>query len=166
MKRSELKTKYLKKSTSNFEKFRKEKHFCSRLYKKERKHLLDKLDIKLVTDNKKFLTTIKPIPSHKISIYSKIIIIEGDEIISANKDIAHKFHKLNKNTVSSLNIQCDSEFVNECDGLVDTVDVAIKKFKNHTSITSIKENIVSPEIFKIHKINLDNILKEDKKWNF
>ena len=128
--------------------------------------MLDKLDIKLVTDNKNFLTTIKPIPSHKISKYSKIIIVEGDEIISANKDAAQKCHKLNKNTVSSLNIQCDSKFVNKCDGLIDPVNIAIQKFKNHTSIMSINENIVSPEIFKIYKINLDSILKEDKKWNF
>ena len=54
MKRSELKTKYLQKSTLNFNKFRKEKNFRSRLYKSERKKLLDKLDIKLVTDNKIF----------------------------------------------------------------------------------------------------------------
>ena len=46
MKRSELNTKYLKKSTlENFNKFREQKNFCSRLYKKERKKFLDKLDI-------------------------------------------------------------------------------------------------------------------------
>ena len=36
------------------------------------------------------------------------------------------------------------------------------KFKNHPSIMYIKENIVSPEIFKFCKINLDDILKELK----
>ena len=52
MRRSELKIKYLKNSTlENFKKFRKQKKFCSRIYKKERKRFLDKLDIKLVTDN-------------------------------------------------------------------------------------------------------------------
>ena len=58
-----------------------------------------------------------------------------------------------KNAISSLNIQCDSEFVNECDGLEDPVEIAIQKFKNHLNIMSIKENIVSPEIFKFYKIN-------------
>ena len=53
MKRSELKIKYLKNSTENFNKFRKQKKFYRRLYKKERKKFLDKLDIKLVIDNKK-----------------------------------------------------------------------------------------------------------------
>ena len=57
MRRSELKTKYLKNSTlKNFNKFRKQKSFCSRFHKK-RKKLLDKLDIKLVTDNKNVWTT-------------------------------------------------------------------------------------------------------------
>ena len=65
-----------------------------------------------------------------------------------------------KNAVSSLSIQCDSEFVNECDGLKDPVEIAIQKFKNHSSIKSIKEKIGSPEIFKFCKINLDDILKE------
>ena len=40
------------------------------------------------------------------------------------------------------------------------LEIAIQKFKNNPSITSIKENIVSPEIFKFRKINLDDILKE------
>ena len=56
MKRFELKTKYLK-ILENFNKFRKQKIFCSRLYKKERKKFLDKLyiDIKLVAlTTKKF----------------------------------------------------------------------------------------------------------------
>ena len=57
-------------------------------------------------------------------------------------------------------IVSDSEFVNECDGLEDPVETAIQKFKNHPSIMSTKENIVSPEIFKFLKINLDDILKE------
>ena len=161
MRRSRLKAKYLKNSTlNNFNKCRKQKNFCSRLYKKERKKFFDKLDIKLVTDNKKFQTTIKLFLNHKLSKSSKITLVEGDKIISADKDIAQKFDKFYKNAVSSLNIQCDSDFVNECESLEDPVEIAIQKFKNHPSITSIKENIVSPEIFKFHKINLDDILKE------
>ena len=65
-----------------------------------------------------------------------------------------------KNAVSSLNIQCRSEFVNECDGMEDPVEIAIQKFENHPSIMYIKENIVSPEILKFCKINLDDILNE------
>ena len=123
---------------------------------------LDKLDIKLATDKKIYWTTIKPFLSHKVSKSSKITLVEGDEIISAARDIARKFDEFYKNAVSSLNIQCDSEFVNECDGLEDPVEVAIQKFKSHPSIMSVEENIASPEVFKFRKINLDDILKELK----
>ena len=83
MKRSELKTKYLKNSTlENFNKFGKQKKFCSRLYKKERKKFLDKLDIyKTSHNNKNFWATIKPLLSHKITKSSKITLVEGNEII-------------------------------------------------------------------------------------
>ena len=161
IKRSELKTKYLRNLTlENFNQFRKQKNFCNRLFKKERRKVLDKLNIQLATGNKKCWTTTKPFLSHKISKSFKITLAEGDEIISANKDIARKFDKFYKNPVSYLNIQCDSEFANECDGLEDPVEIAIQKFKKHPSITSIKQNIGSPEIFKFHKINLHEILKE------
>ena len=161
IKRSELKTKYLRNVTlENFNKFRKQKNFCNRLFKKERRKVLDKLNIQLATGNKKCWTTTKPFLSHKISKSFKITLAEGDEIISANKDITRKFDKFYKNPVSYLNIQCDSEFANECDGLEDPVEIAIQKFKKHPSITSIKQNIGSPEIFKFHKINLQEILKE------
>ena len=65
MKRSELKTKYLKNSIfENFSKFRKQKKICSRPYKRERKKFLDKLDTKLGTGSKKFWTTIKQFVSY------------------------------------------------------------------------------------------------------
>ena len=126
MRRSQLKAKYLKNSTlNNFNKCRKQKNFCSRLYKKERKKFFDKLDIKLVTDNKKFQTTIKLFLNHKLSKSSKITLVEGDKIISADKDIAQKVYEFYKNAVSSLNIQCGFEFANEFDGLEDSVEIAI-----------------------------------------
>ena len=37
------------------------KNFCSRLYKKERKKYYANLDIRNITDNKKFWKTVKPL---------------------------------------------------------------------------------------------------------
>ena len=55
MKRSELKTKYLKQKTKeSCQRFAKQRNYCSRLYKKERKKYYDNLDLKNITDNKKF----------------------------------------------------------------------------------------------------------------
>ena len=59
------------------------------------------------------MTTAKPFLSHKISKSSERTLVEGNKIISSDTDIAQKSDKLYKNVVSSLNIHCDSEFVNE-----------------------------------------------------
>ena len=97
-------------------------------------------------------TTIKPFLSHKVSKSSKITLVQSDEIMSVDKNIAQTFDKFYKNAVSSLNIQYDSEFVNKCDGLEDRVEIAIQKFKNHPSIMSTEENIVSQEISNFVKL--------------
>ena len=73
---------------------------------------------------------------------------------------------LNKNTVSSLNIQCDSKFVNECDGLVDPVDISIQKFKNYTSITSINENISLQKFSKFIKLILIAFWRKTRNGTF
>ena len=55
MKRSQLESKYLRNSTvENMKIYKKQKNFCSRLYKKERKKFYSALDIKSITDNKLF----------------------------------------------------------------------------------------------------------------
>ena len=53
MKRSELESKYVKNKTNeNLKSYKKQRNFCSKLYKKERKKYYEMLDLKNVTDNK------------------------------------------------------------------------------------------------------------------
>ena len=79
MKRSNLENKYRNNSTSeNREIYRKHKNYCSRLYKKERKKYYAKLDLKNITDSKRFWNTIKPFLTGKgvnsqNSHFSKVI---------------------------------------------------------------------------------------------
>ena len=62
MKRSELESKYFKKSTENNKlMYRKQRNFCSKLYKKERKKYYNNLDLNDIADNKKFWKTVKTI---------------------------------------------------------------------------------------------------------
>ena len=58
MKRTELRTKYFKNPNSyNLSRFKKQKNYCTRLYKKEHKRFYNSLDTKEVSDNKKFWKT-------------------------------------------------------------------------------------------------------------
>ena len=71
MRRYQLQTKYFKnKSQNDYLAFKKQKNFCSKLYKKERKNYYNSLEIKNITDNKQFWKTIKPFLSEKIKTTS------------------------------------------------------------------------------------------------
>ena len=55
LKTSELESKYVKNKTNeNLKSYKKQRNFCSKLYKKERKKYYEMLDLKNVTDNKEF----------------------------------------------------------------------------------------------------------------
>ena len=66
MRRSNLANKFLKTGTpeSNIA-YKRQRNYCSRLYKKERKKFYYNLDTKDIDDNKKFWGTIKPFLSDK-----------------------------------------------------------------------------------------------------
>ena len=83
MKRSELESKYVKNKTNeNLKSYKKQRNFCSKLYKKERKKYYEMLDLKNVTDNKEFWKTVKPFLSDKVTTFPIISLVEKGEIIS------------------------------------------------------------------------------------
>ena len=62
MRRSNLQTKYFKTRTpESLQKYRKQKNYFSRLYKKERKTFFKNLKVSNITDNKTFWKNIQPI---------------------------------------------------------------------------------------------------------
>ena len=55
MRRSNLQTKYFNTRTpESLKKYKEQKNYCSRLYKKERKKLFNKLKVSNITDDKIF----------------------------------------------------------------------------------------------------------------
>ena len=66
MRMSNLENIYLKNITpENKEVYKKQKKYCSKLYKKERKSYYTNLDLKNITDNKRFWETMKPFLTNK-----------------------------------------------------------------------------------------------------
>ena len=78
MKCSELAAKYHKtKSIEDYDNHKKQRNFCSKLYKKERKRFYDNLDVGNINDKNKFWKTLKPMLSDKAkSGSSKIYLVE------------------------------------------------------------------------------------------
>ena len=68
--------------------YKKQKNYCSRLYKKERKKFYENLDQKNITDNKKFWKTMKPLFSDKVSGSVGITLVENEAIMSEDRKVA------------------------------------------------------------------------------
>ena len=106
MRRSDLeKVHHKNKSEKSFKAYKKQKNFCSRLYKKERKRFFNNLNPSFVTDNKLFWKTIKPFFSNKGNYGSQIKLVEKDEVLQDDDLIAKELNKFFKNACVYIKYQ-------------------------------------------------------------
>ena len=81
---------------------------------------------------------IKPSFSDKARVSGNITLVENNEIINNVTEICEIFNNFFGDIVANLNIPeipCSSN----CDGINDTISMAIKKYENHPSINEIKK---------------------------
>ena len=94
---------------------KKQKHFCRKLYKKDRKKYYSSIELKKFTDNKKFRGTVKPLISDKGVRSSRITFADkkeedkteknkiGDssnEIISDDLDVTNTLNEYFQNAIT------------------------------------------------------------------
>ena len=94
-----------------------------------------------------------------------IILIENNVIIDDDKVISETFNDFFNNVVINLNIENNSNFVNNNMEEVDPVLKAIRKHENHPSILKIKEAINELEHFTFPPTNLESVFKEIQALN-
>ena len=139
MKKTILRNKFLKnRDGCNKRKFSKQRNYCVSLVRKSKKLYYSNLDEKKVTDNKTFWKTIKPFLSDKIVSRGKLTLIEEDEIVEADINIAHILNTFFSNIVSNLKI---AEYANcepVSDNINDPVIKSIVKYRNHPCILKIE----------------------------
>ena len=159
--RSRLENRYHReKSDDSLRSYKKQKNFCSRLYKKERKKYYENLDITKITDNKKFWKTMKPFFSDKGAAKTDITLTEGGRIVQADLEVADVMNNFFDSAVASLNIGIPEEFISS--QFVDTgnaIDNIISKYCNHPSIQLINENITKG-CFSFEKVTLNDVTKQ------
>ena len=164
MRRSEFESNYHKNPTKeNNTSCRKQKNYCSRLYKKERKKYYANLNLNDITDSKKFWRTIKPLFSDKGQQTKQITLIDKGNIISDDHEVADTFSSMFNNAVNSLNIEENKHLLTFSEAL-DPVDKAIKVYEAHPSILKIKE-INKPQNFSFSEVNLSEIEKQLQNLN-
>ena len=124
--------KYIKKQTNeSLKAYKKQKNYCSKLYKKERKKFFDSLNTSVVSDNETFSKIIQPFFTKKSTFGRNIKLIEKEEILKDDTEIAEELNLFFSNAVKSLNIT-ENTYIANCvsDNLKDHVTRAIEKFKN------------------------------------
>ena len=161
MRRSFLKNKYQKLKTEESQKaFKKQKNYTNRLLRKEQIKYWSNLDLKKYLDNKKFFDTIKPLFSKSISSKQNITLVEDNELITEDKEVAEKFNKFFIATVSSLDITENKDLLTDHTNINDPVEIAVKKFENHPSILDIKKNVTIKTLFSFSQVNAAEMLLE------
>ena len=153
MTRSRLRNKFTKNPTpenkSNYTKYR---NYCTGLFRKIKKSYYNNLDVKLIMDNRKFWKAVKPLFSEKHFSNNKITL-EGEEIISNDREVADTFNLYFTSVVKNLDIEgfktYDYSYVPEI-GYISNI---IEKFKHHPSIIRIKEKVKIDESFHFSPVN-------------
>ena len=105
------------------------------------------LNPSIICDNKTFWKNVKPLFSEKVTCSQNITSIENNVIIDDDKVISETFNDFFSNVVINLNIENNSNFVNNNIEEVNPVLKAIRKYENHPSILKIKEAINELEHF-------------------
>ena len=139
MLRSKLKNPFLKTKTQESKmKYNKQRNLCVSITGKAKRSYYENLDLKDITDSKKFWATVKPLFSIKIKSTEYITLEENGKIISNDKELARIFNEFFRNIVPNLGINTNHSFLINTDNENNAIEKAIAKYKNHPSIISIK----------------------------
>ena len=161
MKRSRLFNTFKKKKNKhNWMTYATQRNLCLSLLRKRKKIFYNNLDVKKITDNKKFWKTVKPCFSDKYMKDERITLIEENEVISDDKSLAKVFNNYFGNIIKKMNIKLPREVIQSTEAITDSEDKAIKKFVKHPSIIKIKESIEDEKSFSFSSVSLDEIKKE------
>ena len=161
MKRSKLRNHILKdRNDASQSAYRKQRNLCVTLLRKAKKHHFLNLEPKLITDNKKFWNSVKPLFSDKITVKEIINLTENGEILSLDTDIADTFNDYFSSVVQNLNIPREN-FINT-DLCINPVLEIIEKYKHHQIIISINKKMREKGLpkFSFHLVTLEQTFKE------
>ena len=98
--------------------------------RKAKKQHFSNLEPKIITDNKKFLKSVKPLFSDKITVKEIINLTGNGEILSSDTDIADTFNDYLSSVVQNLNIPRENSMLNTDLCIHPVLDV-VEKYKHH-----------------------------------
>ena len=128
------------------------------MLRKEKKKFYNGLDLSVLSDSRQFWRNIKPLLSDKqCKAHKNIVLVETDEIITKDVEVAEKFNNFFINSVENLDIK---SYIPSIEDKNENLDDIIKQYENHPSVLKIKEQVGSVDKFKFTEITVENMNKE------
>ena len=165
MKRTMLKNKLRKHNTEeNRITFKRQRNLCVKLLKDTKKSYFGQLKSSVISDNKSFWKSVKPLFSDKTVSKDDIILTEGNDLINDPEAIAQIFGSFFSNAVKNLNIEkiefpC-TENLSSLELQNDPIRSAIEKYCKHPSVIKIKEFYPIDKKFSFRKVTLKEVTQE------
>ena len=86
--------------------YKRKRNQCVNLLRKEKRKYYNELDLRILSDNKRFWTNAKPLMSDKHKTLDKsIVLIENDCIIAEDDKVADTLNDFFINSVENLDIK-------------------------------------------------------------
>ena len=144
-----MRNKFLRcRSDENKKTYNEQRNRSVKLVRSDKKAYYSNLSIKDVNDNKDFWKIVKPLFSGKVNTNENITLVENDNIISSEIEIAFF-----SNIVKELNIKVKEDLLCHVSDIDDPVEGAIQKYKNHPSIQMIKETLDGNKTFSFDLVS-------------
>ena len=141
MKRSRLRSLYLKKKTDTSRiVYIKQRNYCASFFQKNKKDHYVNLNEKDVADNNHIWRTVEPPLSYKIKSSDKLTLLEWEELINSEKEIAEILNKFFSNAVENLKVPEYQEADSRANNMSHPIFKAIVKLRNHASFIAIKNS--------------------------
>ena len=167
MVRSKLCSKFLKlKTEENQLAYNRQRNYCVKLLRQNKKWYFENLNINSITNNKLFWKTVCLLFSKKhISKNSKILRLEKNEILTDDAKIAETFNSILKSVVNTLNIEKHESILRDTGMKLIQLKIAINTYRKHPSILRIKRLIKNPRQFYFRIIDEDLNVRETQNLN-
>ena len=127
MTRSRLKNRFHRiKTQETHTAYKVQRNVCTRLLRKSKRSYYNNLNTSVITNNKMYWKTVKPLFSNNSTSSENIIVIDKNEILSDERKIANVFGNY-FSVVKELNIEETTPVSTNCEDIADPILYCIKK---------------------------------------
>ena len=138
---------------------------CTRLIRDTKRKFYATLNLKNLKDQRKFWKTVRPIFNNKVIIDRVTSLVESDDIVTENKEIAEVMNDYFTNIASNLNLPKIPKQSSVTHAFPDDIHRIIHEYRSHPSVIAIQEKFSESDKFDFKNIDDDELERHIGKLN-